>query len=177
MKTKLIAVGLATVFTLSVAGPARAGGWHGRRHASHHSDSNDLALALGITGAIIGTAILADALTAPRYAAPAPEYYAPSTYYAPPVYAAPPAYYPPPPVYYAPRVAYAVPVYHAPRAYYAPPRHHHHRDYRPAYRPSPDSYRGGPHGGRSEGRTYQPADRGDHRPASYASEPRHRHSR
>lgn len=52
-------VGLAGV----LAAPAQvwAGRWHGHRFGHHHGH-RDAALALGITGAIVGSALLADVL-------------------------------------------------------------------------------------------------------------------
>ena len=83
--------------TLLTTATAQAGGWYGHRgyphyYGHHHHHGDGLAIALGVTGALVGTAILVDALSGPRYVAPAPVYY-----YPPPP---PPVYYQSPPVYY-----------------------------------------------------------------------------
>lgn len=103
MKTKAIFVALITLLAICSPGPARARGGYHHGHGHH----NGAALALGIVGAVIGTAILVDALTAPHYVAPPP----------PPYYPPPVVYAPPPPVSYR----------YAPRPYYPPPRAHAYR--------------------------------------------------
>ena len=84
MKHKAV---IATALTLSLltAGTAHAGHGYRTTYYGHHHHGNGAAIGLGIPGAIIGTAIIADAISQPRvrYVAPAPTYYysPPPTYY------------------------------------------------------------------------------------------------
>jgi hypothetical protein len=94
-RTVLAAVLAGTMFFTATA--AQAGGWHGGYgrggYGYGHHHNNGLGIALGVTGAFLGTAILVDALSRPRYVVPATAYY-----YPPP----PPVYYQSPPVVAAP---------------------------------------------------------------------------
>ncbi len=139
MRVAGFALGLAAAATLAAAplSPASAHDHWGRR-GGHGGPG--IFFPLAIAGAVVGTAAaivtapvraLADAASAPVYAAPAPApvYAAPApAYYAAPAPQAPayyapqqqaPAYYPPPPqAYYPPPAAYSPPPGYA----YYPPR-------------------------------------------------------
>jgi hypothetical protein len=105
MKTAIKGVTAGLAAALLWVSVAQAGGWYRHcypRYSGHHHHDG-WAIALGVTGAVIGTAIIADALTRPRYVAPAPTYY----------------YAPPPPTYYAPRTYYQAPPVSYPSTGYA----------------------------------------------------------
>jgi len=125
MRVPAFALGLAAAATLAATPLSPASAHDHWGHRGGHGPG--LFFPLAIAGAIVGTAAaiatapvraLADAASAPVYAAPAPAptYYAapaPQAYYAPPAQ----AYYPPPPqAYYPPPAAY----YPPPPGYYPP---------------------------------------------------------
>jgi hypothetical protein len=71
------AVAAAVLFTATAA---HAGGRHGYGYpyrSHHHHHHNGLAIALGVTGALVGTAILVDAFSRPRYVERPVYYYPP----------------------------------------------------------------------------------------------------
>ncbi len=88
LRTLVPALIVASLLVVSTAHAGHYGRHYGRSH-HHHGGGNGAAIALGVAGAVIGTAIIANAITRPRttyvvqeappvrvhYYAPAPTYY------------------------------------------------------------------------------------------------------